>query len=175
MSKNLKVPQHLAWHETLELHEVVATASHFLAEFKMQLANVQNPTLRGLYMETIRSLEQNTRDLLPFYEKAPIPMMHNDSVETFSPAPTGVNLNAFYGRKLLIFSKNTVRNYAVALTETATPSLREIFQKHLQKAIELHAKSFNFMLERNYYPAYHLDQLLAEDLKNAKAALSLRR
>ena len=175
MSENSRVPRHLAWHETLELHEVVAMTAHYLAEFKMQLENVQDPTLRGLYMETIRSLEQNTLDLLPFYEKAPIPMMHSDSRATYSPIPTSMNLTSFYAQKLLIFAKNAVRNYAVAITETATPSLREKFQRHLQKAIKLHAKAFHFMLERSYYPAYHLDQLLANDLRNTSAALSMKR
>lgn len=175
MSENVRVPQHLAWHETLEMHEVAATTAHYLMEFKMQLANIQNPTLRGLYMETIHSLEKNTLDFLPFYEKAPIPTMGSESRETSSLAPMGVDLTSFYARKLLIFAKTAVRNYAIAITETATPSLREIFQKHLQKAIKLHAKTFEFMLEKNYYPAYHLDQLLATDLRNAKAALSMKR
>ncbi|MEM1506109.1 spore coat protein [Domibacillus sp. 8LH] len=175
MADKSRVHQHLAWHETLELHEIAATTAHYLTEFKLQLANVQDPTLRGLYMEAIRNLEQNTLELLPFYEKAPIPMMLKDSLETFSSKPMGVNLTAFYGRKLLIFAKNAVRNYAVAITETATPALRVIFQKQLQKAIELHAKTFDFMLQRSYYPAYDLEKLLAEDLKNAKTSLSVRR
>lgn len=122
-------------------------------------------------METIRSLKQNTLDLLPFYKKAPIPMMHSDNHEMYSSKLIGVDLTAFYAGKLLIFAKNAVCNYAVAITETATPSLCERFQSHLQKAIKLHAKVFNFMLERSYYPAYHLDQLLANNLKNANAAL----
>lgn len=175
LSDSPRVPRHLAWHETLELHEIAATTAQYLMEFKMQLGNIQDPMLRGLYMEAIRSLEQNMVELLPFYEKAPNPAMHGGSRETYSPMPAGVDLTSFYGRKLLIFAKTAVRNYAIAITETATPSLREIFQKQLQKAIKLHAKTFDFMLEKSYYPAYHLDKLLANDLKNAKAALSMKR
>jgi spore coat protein F len=48
-----------------------------------------------------------------------------------------------------------------------------MFQRHLLNAIKMHTKVFNFMLERDYYPAYDLDRLLAGDLRNAKAALSL--
>lgn len=173
MSENSRVPQHLAWHETLELHEVVATLAHYLKEFKMQLANIQDPTLRGLYTETIQGLEQDALDLLPYFEKAPISTMRSDSHEPNRPTPTKVDLTAFYARKLLIFTKTAVRNYAAVVTETATPSLHEMFQRHLQNAIKLHTRVFNFMMERNYYPAYHLDQLLADDLRNVKAALSM--
>jgi spore coat protein F len=173
LSESSRAPQHLAWHETLELHEVVATLAHQMIAFKMQLANIQDPTLRGLYTETIRGFEQDMRDLLPFYEKAPIPTMRSDSREPDRPTLTGVDLTAFYAGTLLVFFKSATRNYAIAITETATPSLHEVFQKHLLKAIKMHFKVFNFMLERNYYQAYNLDRMLADDLKNGKAALSM--
>jgi spore coat protein F len=112
-------------------------------------------------------------DLLPFYEKAPIPTMRSDIREPDRPTLTGVDLTAFYAGNLLVFFKMATRNYAAAITETATPSLHEIFRKHLLNAIKMHFKVFNFMLERNYYPAYHLDRLLANDLRNAKTALSI--
>jgi spore coat protein F len=173
LSENSRVPQHLAWHETLELHEVVATLSNQLIAFKMQLSNIQDPTLRGLYTEAIRGLEQDMRDLLPYYEKAPIPPIRSESREPDRPTSTGVDLTAFYAGNLLVLFKMATKNYAAAITEIATPSLHEIFQKHLLKAIKMHFKVFNFMLERNYYPAYNIDQLLAGDLKNAKTALSM--
>jgi spore coat protein F len=139
----------------------------------MQFANVLDPTLRGLYTEAIHGLEQDMRDLLPYYEKAPIPIMRSDNRESDRPTPTGVDMTAFYARNLLGFFKSATRNYAAVITETATPSLREMFQRHLLTAIKMHTKVFNFMLERNYYPAYDLDRLLASDLRNAKAALSM--
>ncbi|SEC60886.1 spore coat protein [Paenibacillus sp. GP183] len=175
MSENSRVPQpqHLAWHETLELHEVVATLAHQLIAFKMQHANIQDPTLRSLYTEAIRGLEKDMHDLLPYYEKVPIPTMRRDSREPDHPTPTGVDMTAFYAGNLLVFFKTATRNYAAVITETATPSLHEMFQRHLLNAVNMHYKVFNFMLERNYYPAYHLDRLLAGDLRNAKAALSM--
>lgn len=173
MYEHWRVPQHLAWHETLELHEVVATLAHQLIAFKMQLANIQDPTLRGLYMEAIRGLEQDMLDLLPYYEIAPISAPLGDTRQQDRPTRTGVDLTAFYAGNLLGFFKSATRNYAAVITETATPSLREMFQRHLLTAINMHARVFNYMLERNYYPAYDLDQLLGADLRNAKAALSM--
>jgi spore coat protein F len=155
---------HLAWHETMEMHELAAMQAHGLMDFKMQLPNVQDPTLRGLYTETIHGVEQNLRELVPFYPLAPV-----------APAPGGTraDLTAFYAGHLLNFAKNSVRNYAIGITETATPSLRETFQRHLIKAVQLHGKVFYFMLQRGYYPAYQLDRLLANDLKMVNQAMSM--
>lgn len=66
-----------------------------------------------------------------------------------------------------------VRSYAIAVTETATPSLREVLTKQLVAGIQLHANVFYFMLQRGYYPSYNLDQLLANDVQNAQKALSM--
>lgn len=153
---------HLAWHETLEMHELVAFQANSLMDFKMQFAKVQDPALRGLYSEAIQGVEQNLRELLPFYPMAP------KAVRDMNP-----DITAFYSGHLLIFAKTSVRNYAIAITETATPALRETFQRHLLRAIQLHAKVFYYMLERSYYPAYNLEQLLANDVKMAQKALSM--
>jgi spore coat protein F len=161
---DFRAKQHLAWHETLEMHELVAYQANHLMAFKMQLPNVQDPALRGLYAEAIQGTEQNLRDLIPYYPMAP-------KVETRAGA--GADLTAFYAGHLLGYCKTAVRNYAAAITETATPSLRETFQNHLLKAIQLHGKVFNFMYERGLYPAYHWDQLLAGNVKMAQAALTM--
>jgi len=154
--------KHLAWHETMELHELVAGQTNQLMALKMQIGHVQDPTLHGLYAEAIQGLEQNLNELLPFYPQAP---------ETRKEK--GEELSGFYSGNLLGIAKTAVRNYAYAITETATPVLRDTFQKQLLRAIQLHAKVFNYMLERGFYPAYNLQQLLANDQANAKKALSM--
>jgi spore coat protein F len=62
--------QHLAWHESLEMHELVAFQANHLMTSKMQLPKVQDPTLRELYMECIDGLQQNLRELIPYYQQA---------------------------------------------------------------------------------------------------------
>jgi spore coat protein F len=156
-------PKYLAWHETLELHELVAFQTSHLVAFKKKLPSLQDPALRTLYTETVKGLEMNLRELLQYYPQAPIHNRGGEDVE-FPGAESA---------QLLGFAKTAVRNYAIAITETATPQLRDTFHKHLNACIGLHAKVFNFMLERGYYPSYHLEQLLANDVKNAHTALSL--
>lgn len=160
-STNKQTQQHLAWHETLELHEVTAYQANHLIGFRIHLDDVKDTQLHALYAEAIRSLEQNLNELLKYYPKAPT--AHRKSAEE--------DMTAFYAGHLLGFAKTAVRNYAIAITETATPQLRETFQKHLNNAITLHGKVFAFMYERGLYPSYQLEQLLAMDVSIANKAL----
>lgn len=162
MSVNPMTHKHLAWHETMELHELVAFQSTHLVLFKKLYPTVQDHALRNLYAETIHALEHNLKDLLKFYPMAPTP--YRGPI----PDPT-----AFEAANLLGFFKTAVRSYAIAITETATPSLRETFLKHLNNGVALHAKVFNFMYANGYYPSYNLEQLLANDIKMATAALRM--
>ncbi|MNC18113.1 Spore coat protein F precursor [compost metagenome] len=82
-------------------------------------------------------------------------------------------MTGFYSGLLLGFAKTAVRSYAIGITETATPKLRETLQKQLNAAILLHGKIFYFMLERGLYPAYDLPKLLSNDVATANKALSL--
>jgi len=156
--------KYLAWHETLEMHELVAFQTSQLVSFKKKLPTLQDAAIRALYAEGIAALENNLRELLAYYPKAP--MLHRKDDDD-------VEIPGAESAQLLGVLKTSVRNYAIAITETATPELRATFVKHLTAAIALHAKVFYFMLERGYYPSYNLDQLLATDVKNAHAALSL--
>lgn len=44
---------HLAWQETMELHELTAFQSNQLTHFKLVLNDVKNQDLHTLYMEAI--------------------------------------------------------------------------------------------------------------------------
>ncbi|WP_202081581.1 spore coat protein [Caldalkalibacillus salinus] len=156
-------PQHhLAWHETLELHELLAFQSVGVFKLKNSIAQVRDPQLRQLYQAAIQAMSQNLQELLPFVSLAP----RQDERHKFDD--TG-----FFAGDLLALAKTLVRNYAIAITETATPQLREVLTKQLLGAIQLHEQAFLYMCERSYYPAYDLEALLANDVKNATMALEL--
>ncbi|MFP7474248.1 spore coat protein [Niallia taxi] len=59
--------------------------------------------------------------------------------------------------ELLVSAKATVRTYAVALTETASPEVREVLKKQLDKAIDSHAKIANYMMKNGMYYAHDLN------------------
>lgn len=158
-------PKHLAWHETLELHELTAMQSTALMNLKKCIKEINDKQLRSIYAETIKELETNLKELLRYYSLA----QREDIDLEVRDVGTG-----FYAGELLIFAKTAVRSYATAITETATPMLRETFTNHLLKAIKTHAKIFNYMYEKGLYPAYNLEKLLQNDIKNAKKALEMR-
>lgn len=155
-------PQHLAWHETLEIHELVAFQSIGLMKLKKSIGNVQDERLRGLYQNTIQGLQTNLQELLQFYPLAPRSDASTPNIET-----------GFYAGDLLSLAKTSVRNYAIAITETATPAVRETLTNHLQKAIQTHADVFNFMYENGLYPAYDMNRLLENDTMIARNAIEM--
>jgi len=73
----------------------------------------------------------------------------------------------------LISAKAGVRNYAVAITETATPELKAALRTQLNDAIATHEKITNFMLAKGYYHPHDLSEQLQADLTVSNTALKL--
>lgn len=163
--------KHLAWHETLEIHELVALQTNHLIDLKQSIKLVKDRELHTLYRGAVTGTERNLEELLPFYPHAPVEVARDEEQTAETRDESG--MEGFFSGHLLGMAKTCVRNYAAAITEAATPNVREIFQRHLLKCIDLHGKVFYYMLEHGYYPAYDLQELLANDIKNARKALSM--
>lgn len=155
---------HLAWHETLEIHELVAFQSIALMKLKHAIGEIKDKKVRHLYLDTIKDLEKHITELLQFYSLAP----RVDEATDIRNLSTG-----FYIGDLLTLAKTSVKTYATAITETATPALRKILIKHLQTCIQSHGKVFQYMHENGMYPAYNLKALLQHDIENANMALKM--
>lgn len=155
----------LAWHETMELHELVAFQSIGLMKLKMSINKVTDHELKELYRKCIRDLEANIHDLLKFYPQAQGYQSRDDDERQEL---------GFFAADLLILSKTLIRNLATAITETATPALRQTLTRQLTGAIHGHERVFNYMHKHNYYPAYDLGKLLGHDIENANKALRMR-
>lgn len=156
---------HLAWHETLDMHELVAFQSVSLIKLKKSIHKVKDTELRKLYVFSIQALSKNLRELLAFYPATPH-VKKEDQMEDYQEI-------AFYAGDLLGMAKTSVRSYAIAITETATPALRQVLAKQLMSSVQLHGMVFYYMLQRGLYPSYDLNQLLDADVKNATRALSM--
>lgn len=155
--------QTLAWHETMELHELVASQSIGLMKLKMGLRNIDDNLLRTIYIQTINELETGIKELLQFYPSAP------QAGHTGGYRVT----DSFYAGDLLVFVKTAVRNLSIAITETATPALRKVLTKQLNQAIAMHERIFLYMYNKGQYPAYDLTKLLRNDMNLARQALSM--
>jgi len=156
----------LAWHETLELHEMVAFQSLGLMKLKMSINKVSDSELRELYRLCIQDLEKNLNELLKYYPSA-------QGYQAREEEEVREDIGFFAG-DLLALSKTMVRNLAAAITETATPALRRTFTNQLMGAIQGHERVFNYMHKHGYYPAYDLGLLLGHDIENAQKALKMR-
>lgn len=156
----------LAWHETLELHELTNFQSIGLMKLKMGIRQVTDPELRGIYQRKIRDLEENLTELLQFYPSAPGHAPRDDDEMRED--------NPFYAGDLLAMSKTLVRNYGIAVTESATPQLRRTFMNHMTKAVRGHERIFNYMYGKGLYPAYDLGKMLQNDVTLARRAIGMR-
>ncbi|MCJ7842655.1 spore coat protein [Lederbergia sp. NSJ-179] len=154
----------LAWHETLEIHELTAAQSSGLMKLKKSVGKIDDSELQKIYKKAIADTELNLNELIRFYPSAPV----SSSREELDRQDIG-----FYSGELLTFSKTLVRSYAVAITETATPIVRKTLTNQLLRAIQCHERIFNYMYKKGLYPAYDLEALLNNDLKNAKKALDM--
>ncbi len=155
----------LAYHETLELHELVAMESNMLMTLKKEVGNVPNQELKNLYTATIKVLQRYIKDLLVFFPKAPT------RTEDEQRDSLGVG---YYAGNILIPVKTLIRTYAIAITETATPVLRRTLVNQLNGMIDLHAQIFSFMSKNGLYPAYDMKKLIDNDVKNANKAIDMK-
>lgn len=73
----------------------------------------------------------------------------------------------------LISAKAAVRNYAVAITETATPELKTALRQQLNDAIATHENITNYMMAKGYYHPHDLSEQLQLDLTAADTAINL--
>ena len=73
----------------------------------------------------------------------------------------------------LVTAKAGVRNLAVAITETATPEVKKILRRELDIAIDTHDKIAQYMIKKEMYHAYDIEEQVEHDLKKADIALEL--
>lgn len=67
--------------------------------------------------------------------------------------------------------KSSMKNIAIALTETATPEVRKSLVKHFQDTVSGHEKITNLMIEKGWYQAYDMTSQIKMDLQNATTTM----
>ncbi|WP_066620502.1 spore coat protein [Clostridium magnum] len=73
----------------------------------------------------------------------------------------------------LIAAKSGIKNYAAALSETASPEVRNTLTRQLNDAISMHERITNYMMDNGYYHAYNPQEQFKVDMKATDMALSL--
>ncbi|MCX7747719.1 MAG: spore coat protein [Clostridia bacterium] len=70
-------------------------------------------------------------------------------------------------------AKAGIKNYSWALSETATPEVRDTLRRQLDTAISTHERITNYMLDKGYYHAYDPSEQIKLDMKAAETAMNL--
>ncbi|MBW4840852.1 MAG: spore coat protein [Paenibacillaceae bacterium] len=73
----------------------------------------------------------------------------------------------------LLNAKTSVRNYAMAVTECATPEVQNVLTKQLEEAIDAHEMIMGYMMKRGFYQPYELQDQIGRDLQNIQTALNI--
>lgn len=74
---------------------------------------------------------------------------------------------------LLLSAKNGVRSYSLAITEAVTPEILETLEQQLEQNIDLYERISSYMIEREWYQPWLLNEQIQMDLNNAETALNL--
>ncbi|WP_026477780.1 spore coat protein [Alkaliphilus transvaalensis] len=74
----------------------------------------------------------------------------------------------------LLASKSAVRNYAITLSETTTPEVRDVLRRHLDTSIDTHEEILRFMMKKGYYHVNDPQEQMKVDMKTADTAPTLQ-
>ncbi|WP_052098139.1 spore coat protein [Paenibacillus stellifer] len=96
--------------------------------------------------------------------------MNHDHLDPINALYMPEMADATFATDFLSRAKQGVRNIAFALTETASPEVRELLKKMLTQAIALHQEITALMIEKKWFHPYELgeqyklDQLSANNI-----------
>lgn len=74
---------------------------------------------------------------------------------------------------LLNGSKAMIKNYAIALTEAASPDARATLHGHLNACVQFHENVFTYMRTKGWYEPHNMPAQLQQDIQAAQTVLQL--
>jgi similar to spore coat protein len=74
---------------------------------------------------------------------------------------------------LLISAKSGVHNYAMAITEAASPEVRGVLMKQLEEAIDSYETIASYAMQKGLYHPRDVNRQLQLDLQNMQTAMGL--
>ncbi|MBT2575555.1 spore coat protein [Bacillus sp. ISL-51] len=75
--------------------------------------------------------------------------------------------------EFLLSVKSGIKDYAIAITETATPELRQALRTQLDTAIQLHGELSQLMIKKGWLSPTDTKKQFALDLKSAQTAVDI--
>jgi similar to spore coat protein len=81
--------------------------------------------------------------------------------------------NQIIATDMLLDLKNSINNYAIALTEATSTEIRSILRRHLNDTIAEHEALTKYMIENEYYLPFDFKEQVELDIDNTDTALNL--
>ncbi|PZE21679.1 spore coat protein [Paenibacillus xerothermodurans] len=75
---------------------------------------------------------------------------------------------------LLFAAKTGIKSYALALSEAATPEVRQVLHDQLEETIAMHGRVTSYMMNKGWYHPYNANEQIMTDMKYAQSALNQR-
>jgi similar to spore coat protein len=99
--------------------------------------------------------------------------MINDYLELRNAEGMPKLVDATISLAFLLNAKSGVRNYAIALTEAATPEVRATMRVQLDEAINMHEEISNMMINKGWFHPINLDKQFQMDLEASQTAVQI--
>jgi spore coat protein CotF len=99
--------------------------------------------------------------------------MINDYLEIRSAEGMPKLVDGCMSLAFLLNAKSGVRNCAIALTESVTPQVRELFKAQLDNAINMHEEISNLMIEKGWFHPIDLEKQFKMDVESSKVAVKI--
>lgn len=99
--------------------------------------------------------------------------MINDYLEIRNSEGMPKLVDSTVALSFLLFAKTGVRNCAIALTEAATPEVRNVLKEQLNAAIDLHERIYKLMMDKKWFHPYNLDEQFRMDMESSATAVQI--
>ncbi|MFC0214226.1 spore coat protein [Paenibacillus chartarius] len=93
---------------------------------------------------------------------------------TISPAIMAALTDQTIATDMLITAKTSIKDIAVALSETTSPQIRTLLRKQFDQAVTHHEQLTNYMMSKGWYTPTNITQQLKNDLQFVTKAINLQ-
>lgn len=99
--------------------------------------------------------------------------MNNDYLDPINAEGMPQLADAALALDFLMSAKIGVRNYAAAIAETATPSVRAVLTRHLAAGLAMHHEIATLMRNKGWLHAHKLSEQFALDMTSADTVVKI--
>lgn len=97
----------------------------------------------------------------------------NDYLDPINSIGMPEKVDSAIALDLLITVKEAVRNYSVALTETASPEVRTTIRNQMEAAIDYQTEIIDLMMAKKWFYPYDVSEQQKLDLNAAQNAIDI--